>query len=107
MLIYLDRDLERVGELMENAERNGREEEDFWLLESVAWAWIDFGDCRRALPIFQLIQEQPGQSIDVSEGLNYCKDQMYLKDKTGALLERHLPACSGSCRNVTVAVHRR
>ena len=72
LLIYLDRDLAKVPEYLESAERVGRDFEDYWLLESVAWAWVDFGDCLRAYPIFQLIADQAGDMIDVSEGLDLC-----------------------------------
>jgi serine/threonine protein kinase/tetratricopeptide (TPR) repeat protein len=72
LLIYLQQDLDVIPELLDGAERVGREWEDFWLLESVAWSWVDVGDCRRAVPIFEFIQDLAGDMIDVSEGLNYC-----------------------------------
>jgi serine/threonine protein kinase/Tfp pilus assembly protein PilF len=74
ILIYLQRDLDSVPGYLENAERVGRETIDYWLLESVAWGWADFGDCFRAIPLFQMIAEEAGDMIDVQEGLAFCRD---------------------------------
>jgi serine/threonine protein kinase/tetratricopeptide (TPR) repeat protein len=72
LLIYLQRDFDAVPGLLEGAERVGRDWEDFWLLESVAWGWADIGDCRRAVPLFEFIRDNAGDMIDARDGLEYC-----------------------------------
>jgi tetratricopeptide (TPR) repeat protein/tRNA A-37 threonylcarbamoyl transferase component Bud32 len=71
VLIDLDVELDRVTELLIEAERIGRDFYDLWALDSVAWTWIYFGDCERALEIFYYIESESWE-IDVSEGLSYC-----------------------------------
>jgi serine/threonine protein kinase len=73
LLIYLERDMDSVPGYLNEAEGVGRDYEDYWLLESVAWAWADFGDCPRAFAIFQMIANEAGDMIDVQEGLDYCR----------------------------------
>jgi serine/threonine protein kinase len=73
LLMYLERDMDSVPGYLNDAERVGRDNEDYWLLESVAWAWADFGDCPRAFAIFQMIADEAGDMIDVQEGLDYCR----------------------------------
>jgi tetratricopeptide (TPR) repeat protein len=71
VLIDLGVEQDRATELLIEAERIGRDFQDYWALYEVAWTWVYFGECDRALDVFYLIESEAWE-IDVSEGLSYC-----------------------------------
>ena len=73
VFMYTDKPTEQVYDHLHRAEDFARNTTDVWLLAEIGWAYVDYDDCKAAIPLFQMAEDLAPGLTDARDGLETCK----------------------------------